>query len=59
MIYVLMIFIGITVGLIISKLIDTTKERKIDEEFLELAEKIALEEEKSKKKELKSDMKRY
>lgn len=49
MIYILMIFIGITVGLIISKLIDISESKKIDKEFLELAQKIAIEEEVKKK----------
>lgn len=46
--YVLMIFIGITIGLIISKLIDV-KKAKIDEEFLNLVDKVIFEESKEKK----------
>lgn len=52
MIYALMILIGIVVGLVvaftISKLIDS-KNKKIDEEFLNLVEKITFEEEVKKK----------
>lgn len=52
MIYALMIFIGITIGLAIayvtSKLIDS-KNKKIDEEFLNLVEKITFEKEVKKK----------
>lgn len=48
MMYVLMIFIGITIGLIISKLIDV-KKAKIDEEFLNLVDKVIFEESKEKK----------
>ena len=52
MILALMILIGIVVGLVIgftiSKLMDS-KNKKIDEEFLNLVEKITFEEEIKKK----------
>lgn len=52
MIYALMILIGIVIGLVvaftISKLIDS-KNKKIDEEFLNLVGKITFEEEVKKK----------
>ena len=60
MIYVLMIFIGITIGLIIGKLLDIRKA-DIDKEFLELIDKVILEGEREevKKNELKSGMKKF
>ena len=60
MIYVLMIFIGITIGLVIGKLIDIRKT-DIDKEFLELIDKVILEEKKEevKKNELKSGMRKF
>ncbi len=48
MIYVLMIFIGITIGLIISKILDIRKA-DIDKEFLDLVDKVVFEETKEKK----------
>lgn len=48
MIYALMIFIGITIGLIISKIMDL-KKAKIDKEFLDLVDKVVFEEKEEKK----------
>lgn len=48
MIYVLILFIGITVGLIISKLIDF-KKAEVDKEFLNLVDKVIFEEKEEKK----------
>lgn len=48
MIYVLILFIGITVGLIISKIVDI-KKTKIDKEFLDLVGKVVFEEKEEKK----------
>lgn len=47
MIYVLMIFIGITIGMIISKILDIRKA-DIDKEFLDLVDKVVFEENKEK-----------
>lgn len=49
MIYVLILFIGITVGLIISKLIDF-KKAEVDKEFLNLVDKVIFEEKEEKKR---------
>lgn len=57
MIYALMIFIGITIGLIIGKLLDIRKA-DIDKKFLDLVDKVVFEETKEKKNEFKSDTKR-
>lgn len=43
-----MIFIGITIGLIISKILDIRKA-DIDKEFLDLVDKVVFEETKEKK----------
>ncbi len=48
MVCVLMIFIGITIGLIISKILDIRKAN-IDKEFLDLVDKVVFEETKEKK----------
>lgn len=48
MIYVLILFIGITVGLIISKIIDF-KKADVDKEFLNLVDKVIFEEKEEKK----------
>ena len=48
MIYVLILFIGITVGLIISKIIDF-KKSEVDKEFLNLVDKVIFEEKEEKK----------
>ena len=48
MIYALILFIGITVGLIISKIVDI-KKTKIDKEFLDLVDKVVFEEKEEKK----------
>ncbi len=48
MIYVLILFIGITVGLIISKIIDF-KKAEVDKEFLNLVDKVIFEEKEEKK----------
>lgn len=48
MIYVLMIFIGITIGLIISKILEIRKA-DIDKEFIDLVDKVVFEETEEKK----------
>ena len=48
MIYVLILFIGITVGLIISKIIDF-KKAEVDKEFLNLVNKVIFEKKEKKK----------
>lgn len=48
MIYVLILFIGIIVGLIISKIIDF-KKAEVDKEFLNLVDKVIFEEKEEKK----------
>lgn len=47
MIYMLMIFIGITIDLIITKILDIRKA-DIDKEFLDLINKVIFEETKKK-----------
>ena len=47
MIYVLILFIGITVGLIINKLIDF-KKAEVDKEFMNLVDKVIFEEKEEK-----------
>lgn len=49
MIYVLILFIGITIGLIVSKLIDF-KKAEIDKEFINIVDKVIFEEKEEKKK---------
>ena len=49
MIYVLILFIGITIGLIVSKLIDF-KKAEIDKEFISIVDKVIFEEKEEKKK---------
>lgn len=48
MIYALLIFIGISIGLLISKILDIRKA-DIDKEFLDLVDKVVFEENKEKK----------